>query len=340
MFGSQDISIDLGTSSVLIYIKGKGIVLNEPTVVAVNTENNRILKVGEEAQNMLGRTPGSVIAVRPLKEGVVSDYDITQIMLQEFIRKVVGKRRLFAPRAMVCVPSGITNVERRSVRGAVAMAGCKRVYTIEEPLAAAIGAGLDISLPRGCMVVDIGGGTTDIAVISMGRCVVSKSIKIGGNRFDEDIVRYVKKRHNLYIGERTAEQIKMTIGSAIARKEPVYMEATGRSMINGLPKTIQLSSSEMVVALEECVQAIVDAVRQVFDETPPELAGDIYERGIMMTGGGSLLFGLDKIISDYTNVPVALADDPKTCVAIGTGKCLENLDYFIDEFEFEEKYRT
>lgn len=340
MFRSQDISIDLGTSSVLIYIKGKGVVLNEPTVVAVNTENGRILKVGYEAQNMLGRTPGNVIAVKPLKDGVVSDYDTTQKMLEEFIHKVFGRKRIFAPRAMVCVPSGVTNVEKRSVREAVEMAGCRKVYTIEEPLAAAIGAGLDISLPRGSMVVDIGGGTTDIAVLSMGKSVVSRSIKVAGNKFDEAIVRYVKKRHNLYIGDRTAEMIKITIGSAIPRKEPILMEATGRSLLNGLPKTIQLSSAEMVIALEECVQAIIDGVRQVFDETPPELSGDIYERGIIMTGGGALLFGLDKIIADYTNVPVALAEDPQTCVAIGTGKCLENLDYFIDDLEMAERIRS
>lgn len=326
MFGTQDIGIDLGTASVLVYIKGKGIVLREPSVVAIDRNSGRILDVGDEARKMLGRTPGNIVAIRPLRDGVISDYDVTERMLRYFIRKVVGKRVFFKPRVVVCVPSGVTEVEKRSVIDATIDAGARYTQLIEEPIAAAIGAGLDISRPYGSMVVDVGGGTTDIAVISLGSAVVSDSIKIAGDKFDDAIIRYMRKKHNLLVGERTAEELKINIGAAYPRKEVLYMEVTGRNLISGLPKTTRVSSDEMMEALEEPVLTILETVHSVLERTPPELAADIYDRGIVMTGGGALLFGLDRLIQDHIKVPCYIAEDAISCVAIGTGRALENID--------------
>ncbi len=329
MWGVQDIGIDLGTASVLVYVKGRGIVLREPSVVAIDKTNGRLLAVGEDARRMLGRTPGNIVAVRPLREGVISDYGYTEMMLRHFLNKVVGRRLFFKPRVMVCVPSGVTEVEKRSVKEATLDAGASKTFLIEEPIAAAIGAGIDISKPYGSMIVDIGGGTTDIAVISLGGAVVSESIKVAGDKFDDAIVRYMRKKHNLLIGERTAEDMKINIGSAYQRKEPQYMEVTGRNLISGLPKTLTISADEMVEALEETVQAVLEAVHSVLERTPPELSADIYDHGIVMTGGGSLLYGLDMRIQQHTRVPCYVAEDAISCVAIGTGKALEDYDKYI-----------
>ena len=324
----QDIGIDLGTATILVYIKGKGIVLKEPSVVAIDNTTNRILAVGEEARKMLGRTPGNIVAIRPLRDGVISDYNMTEKMLKYFIAKVTGNRflKLFKPRIMVCVPSGVTEVERRAVIDAAMQAGARKTYLIEEPIAAAIGAGIDISKACGSMVVDVGGGTTDIAVISLGGTVVSSAIKIAGDKFDEAIVRYMRKKHNVMIGERTAEELKINIGTAYPRPAEVYMDIRGRNLISGLPKTITVSSSEMMEALEEPVSAIVDAVHSVLERTPPELAADISDRGIVMTGGGSLIYGLDKLPQEKTGINVIIAEDAVFCVALGTGKALENIE--------------
>lgn len=324
----QDIGIDLGTATILVYIKGKGIVLKEPSVVAIDNTTNRILAVGEEARKMLGRTPGNIVAIRPLRDGVISDYNMTEKMLKYFIAKVTGNRflKLFKPRIMVCVPSGVTEVERRAVIDAAMQAGARKTYLIEEPIAAAIGAGIDISKACGSMVVDVGGGTTDIAVISLGGTVVSSAIKIAGDKFDEAIVRYMRKKHNVMIGERTAEELKINIGTAYPRPAEVYMDIRGRNLISGLPKTITVSSSEMMEALEEPVSAIVDAVHSVLERTPPELAADISDRGIVMTGGGSLIYGLDKLLQEKTGINVIIAEDAVSCVALGTGKALENIE--------------
>jgi len=324
----QDIGIDLGTATILVYIKGKGIVLKEPSVVAIDNTTNRILAVGEEARKMLGRTPGNIVAIRPLRDGVISDYNMTEKMLKYFIAKVTGNRflKLFKPRIMVCVPSGVTEVERRAVIDAAMQAGARKTYLIEEPIAAAIGAGIDISKACGSMVVDVGGGTTDIAVISLGGTVVSSAIKIAGDKFDEAIVRYMRKKHNVMIGERTAEELKINIGTAYPRPAEVYMDIRGRNLISGLPKTITVSSSEMMEALEEPVSAIVDAVHSVLERTPPELAADISDRGIVMTGGGSLIYGLDKLLQEKTGINVIIAEDAVSCVALGTGKVLENIE--------------
>lgn len=322
-----DIGIDLGTASVLVYIKGKGIVLQEPSVVAIDRNTGRLLAVGEEARQMLGRTPGNIIAIRPLREGVISDYDITEKMLKHFIKKALGKR-LFKPRVIVCVPSGVTEVEKRAVIDASNQAGARKTYLIEEPIAAAIGADMDITKPDGNMVIDMGGGTTDIAVISLGGVVVSKSIKIAGDKFDEAIVRYMRKTHNIMIGERTAEQLKIEIGTAYPRIKEKYMEARGRNLVSGLPKTIKVSATEMFHALEEPIEAIADAVHAVLERTPPELAADISNKGMIMTGGGSLLYGLDKLISNRTGIPVMIADEPISCVAKGTGMSLESLEKY------------
>jgi rod shape-determining protein MreB len=326
MFGGQDIGIDLGTASVLVYIKGKGIVLREPSVVAIDRNTNKILAVGEDARLMLGRTPGNIVAIRPLREGVISDYDITEKMLRYFIDKAIGRRRIFKPRMVVCVPSGVTEVEKRAVIDAANNAGARSTRLIEEPIASAIGAGLDIAKASGNMVIDIGGGTTDIAVISLGGIVVSTSIKIAGDKFDEAIVRYMRKKHNIMIGERTAEELKITVGTAFPREEQIKIEVRGRNLISGLPKTIEVSSDEMLEALSEPVSAIADAVHSVLERTPPELSADISDRGIVMTGGGSLLNGLDKLISKRTGIPVYVAQDAISCVAIGTGKALEHID--------------
>lgn len=325
MFGwATDIGIDLGTATVLIYVKGKGIVLREPSVVAMNRDTKQILAIGEEARRMLGRTPGNIIATRPLREGVIADYDVTEAMLQSFIRRVAGPRLLSRPRVVVCVPSGVTTVEKRAVVEASVQAGARSAMLIEEPLAAALGAGLDITQPAGHLVVDIGGGTTDIAVLSLGGVVRSESLRIGGDKFDEAIVRYVKTKYNLLIGERTGEEIKITVGSAGAKSRDEKMEVRGRDLMTGLPKNITITSAETREALEELVTAICDMIKTVLEATPPELAADIMERGMIMTGGGAMLHGLDQVIAASTGVPCYLAEDPVSCVALGTGKALEN----------------
>jgi len=320
------VGIDLGTANVLVYIKGKGVVLNEPSVVAINRETNEILAVGEEARLMLGRTPSNIVAVRPLRDGVISDYDITERMLKYFIRKACGSGRLFKPQIMVCVPSGVTEVERRAVVDAATQAGGKSVYLMEEPVAAAIGAGLDIAKPDGCMVIDIGGGTTDIAVISLGGIVASASVKVAGDKFDDAIVKYMKKAHKLYIGERTAEELKLTIGTAYPRDEVIVKECRGRDLVTGFPKSVEVTSREMMDALEEHLQTICEAIHAVLEETPPELAADISNTGICLTGGGALLYGLDKRIAEFTEIPVWIAEDPKSCVAVGTGQALISME--------------
>nr|WP_281094548.1 rod shape-determining protein [Fusibacter bizertensis] len=327
MFGvGAEIGIDLGTASVLVYIKGKGIVLREPSVVAIDKNTDRVLAVGNEARKMLGRTPGNIIAIRPLKDGVISDYDVTERMLRYFINKTCGKRRLFKPKIIICVPSGVTEVEKRAVLDATMEAGGGKTFLIEEPIAAAIGAGLDITKPDGNMVIDIGGGTSDIAVISLGGIVVSASIKVAGDKFDESIIKYMRKKHNLLIGERTAEELKINVGTAYPRTKAIKMDCRGRDLITGLPKNISISSEEMLEALQEVVNAVADAVHSVLEKTPPELASDISSRGIVMTGGGSLLHGLNKLIEKRTGIPTYIADDAVSCVAKGTGMSLEHLD--------------
>ncbi len=326
MFGiGEDIGIDLGTASVLVFVKGKGIVLQEPSVVAIDKNTNRILAVGQEARKMLGRTPGNIVAIRPLRDGVISDYEVTERMLKYFIQKTAGKRLFFKPKIIVCVPSGVTEVEKRAVIDATNEAGARSTYLIEEPIAAAIGAGLDISKPNGHMVVDIGGGTCDVAVISLGGIVVSTSIKVAGDKFDESIIRYMRKKHNIMIGERTAEDMKINIGAAYPRGEEVYMDVKGRNLVSGLPVNISVSSEEMLEATEEAVTSIADAVHSVLERTPPELASDIANQGIIMTGGGAMLWGLDKLIEKRTNIRAYVAEDAISCVAKGTGKALESL---------------
>lgn len=322
---AKDIGIDLGTASVLIYIKGKGVVLNEPSVVAIDKNTGRLLKVGAEAQAMLGRTPGNIVAIRPLRDGVISDYDMTERMLKEFIRKVTGGFHLFPPRIMVCVPSGITEVEERAVIDAGRQAGARRVYLIEEPVAAAIGAGIDITKPDGHMVVDIGGGTSDIAVISLSGVVESASIKVAGDQFNEAVVKYMRRKHNILIGERTAEQMKMEIGCVYPKEEEATIEIKGRCLMTGLPKTITVNSTEMMEAFEEPVERILEAVHNVLERTPPELVADISNNGIVMTGGGSLVDGFDKLITARTGIHTVVAEDAISCVAEGTGKSLDSL---------------
>ncbi len=322
---AKDIGIDLGTASVLVYIKGKGVVLNEPSVVAIDKNTGRLLKVGAEAQAMLGRTPGSIVAIRPLRDGVISDYDMTERMLKEFIRKVTGGFHLFPPRIMVCVPSGITEVEERAVIDAGRQAGARRVYLIEEPVAAAIGAGIDITKPDGHMVVDIGGGTSDIAVISLSGVVESASIKVAGDQFNESVVKYMRRKHNILIGERTAEQMKMEIGCVYPKEEEATIEIKGRCLMTGLPKTITVNSTEMMEAFEEPVERILEAVHNVLERTPPELVADISNNGIVMTGGGSLVDGFDKLITARTGIHTVVAEDAISCVAEGTGKSLDSL---------------
>ena len=316
----KDIGIDLGTATVLVYVKGSGIVIKEPSVVAIDKNTDRIIKVGREAQRMLGRTPGNITAIRPLRDGVISQYEITLKMIQYFIKKACGTM-IFKPRVIICVPSGITEVEERAVVDAATQAGAKRTYLIEEPVAAAIGAGINIAAPNGHMVVDIGGGTTDIAVLSLGGVVVSESIKVAGDKFDEAIIRYVRRKHNVLIGERTAEAIKIKIGCAWPRKEPRTLEVKGRCLIQGLPRVVRINSD----ALEEPITAIIEAVCSVVERTPPELIGDILSNGIVMTGGGSLLYGLDRLIAYATGIKTRVADKAVSCVAIGTGKSLDNL---------------
>ncbi|MFQ9444543.1 MAG: rod shape-determining protein [Vescimonas sp.] len=322
---AKDIGIDLGTASVLVYIKGKGVVLNEPSVVAIDKNTGRLLKVGAEAQAMLGRTPGNIVAIRPLRDGVISDYDMTERMLKEFIRKVTGGFHLFPPRIMVCVPSGITEVEERAVIDAGRQAGARRVYLIEEPVAAAIGAGIDITKPDGHMVVDIGGGTSDIAVISLSGVVESASIKVAGDQFNESVVKHMRRKHNILIGERTAEQMKMEIGCVYPKEEEATIEIKGRCLMTGLPKTITVNSTEMMEAFEEPVERILEAVHNVLERTPPELVADISNNGIVMTGGGSLVDGFDKLITARTGIHTVVAEDAISCVAEGTGKSLDSL---------------
>ena len=325
----QDIGVDLGTATVLIYIKGKGIVLKEPSVAAVDKMTGRLFAVGYEAQRMIGRTPGNIVAVRPLRDGVISDYDVTEKMLKSFLSKV-SISRLFKPNIMVCVPSGVTDVEERAVKDAAVQAGAKRSYIIEEPIAAAIGAGIDISQPNGSMIVDIGGGTTDIAVISLGGVVVSTSIKVAGDKFDDAVVKFIRKKHNVLIGERTAEQIKQEVGCVHLSEEEKSTEVKGRNLLTGLPKIFSVTSTEIYEALIDTAELIVDAVHQTLEKTPPELVGDIASEGIIMTGGGSLLSGLAALITEKTGIKAVVADDPTTCVAIGTGKALEQMDILTD----------
>lgn len=321
----QDIGIDLGTATVIAYIKGRGVVLREPSVVAVDSNTNEVLAVGQEARRMLGRTPGNIVATRPLRDGVISDYTVTEKMLKYFITKINGKT-LFSPRTMICIPSRVTEVEKKAVVDAATQAGARKVFLIEEPIAAAIGAGIDIAKPCGNMVVDIGGGTTDIAVISLGGSVESTSLKIAGDKFDEYIIKYIKKKHNIMIGERTAEDLKINIGCVYPKIQDIEMEIRGRDLVTGLPKTITVYSSEMLEALIEPAMMIVDAVHSVLEKTPPELASDISDRGIYMTGGGCLVDGLDKLLQEKTGINVMIANDAVSCVALGTGKALDNLD--------------
>ena len=314
------------TASVLVYIKGKGVVLKEPSVVAIDRDTDKIKAVGEEARLMIGRTPGNIVAVRPLKQGVISDYSVTEQMIRYFIQKAVGKRSYKKPRICVCIPSGATEVETKAVQDAAFQAGAREVFVVEEPLAAAIGAGIEIKKPCGNMIVDIGGGTTDIAVISLGGTVVSTSVKVAGDDFDEAIVRYMRKKHNLLIGERTAEEIKIGIGTCYNKSENQKMEVRGRNLVTGLPKTIEVTSEETEEALRDVTTSIIDAVHRVLEQTPPELAADIAVRGIVLTGGGCLLNGLDELIEAKTGINTMTAEDPMTAVAIGTGQYLEYID--------------
>lgn len=327
-----ELGIDLGTANILVYLKGKGIVLREPSVVAVNTTTKRLVAVGEEARLMLGRTPGNIVAIRPMCEGVIADYSTTQKMLEYLIAKVCGKRRMLKPTVIVVVPSQVTPVEKRAVVQAAKSAGAKQAYPIEEPLAAAIGAGLPISSPGGNMIIDVGGGTTDIAVISLNGIVSSKSIRVGGNKMDEVIQRHVKTKYSLMVGDRTAEEIKMKIGSAFPMEQELVLEVRGRDLVAGLPKTIEVTSGEVREALMEPVMAIVDRVKSVLEQTPPELSSDIIERGIMLTGGVSLIRGFDKLLSKQTGIPVHVAEDPLSCVALGCGRALDQLEVIRDQF--------
>lgn len=329
MFGwGVDIGIDLGTASVLVFVKDQGIVLNEPSVVAIDKKTGQIFAVGEEARKMLGRTPGNIVAIRPLKEGVIADYESTERMLRYFIEKACGKSFFFKPRVMVCIPSGITGVEERAVREAAMQAGARQAYLIEEPMAAALGAGLEIADANGTMVIDIGGGTTDIAVLSLGGIVISKSLRIGGDKFDEAIIRHVRREHNMMIGERSAEELKITIGTAYpeSSRAKTTMSIRGRNLVTGLPKSIILSGKEVSEAIKEPIEAIIGGVREILEKTPPELVSDIIDKGVVLTGGGAMLHGLDELLTMETGLPIHLADDPIACVAIGTGKALQMLD--------------
>lgn len=328
LFGSlsRDMGIDLGTANTLVHVKSKGIVLNEPSVVAIQRDTGEVLAVGEEAKQMIGRTPGNIVAIRPLKDGVIADFDVTQAMLKYFIRKAMSSQSFIRPRVIVGVPSGVTEVEKRAVIDATIQAGAREAYLIEEPMAAAIGAGLPVHEPTGNMVVDIGGGTTEVAVISLGGIVTSRSIRIGGDEMDEAIVQYIKRTYNLMIGERTAEEIKISIGSAIPAAKDEAMDIRGRDLVSGLPKTLTIRSHEVQRALSEPVYGILEAVKVTLEKTPPELASDIMDRGIVMTGGGSLLRGLDSLLNKETGMPVHIAEDPLICVALGTGKALESID--------------
>lgn len=327
---AKDIGIDLGTASVLVYVKGKGVVLNEPSVVAIDRNTGKLLKVGADAQAMLGRTPGNIVAIRPLREGVISDYDMTERMLKEFIRKINGGSHFFKPRIIICVPSGITEVEERAVVDAGIQAGARRVYLIEEPVAAAIGAGIDITLPDGHMVVDIGGGTSDIAVISLSGVVESASIKVAGDQFNEAVVKYMRRKHSILVGERTAELMKMQIGCVYPLEQELSMDVKVRCLVTGLPKTLTVHSSEMLEAFEEPVERILEAIHGVLERTPPELVGDISNNGIVMTGGGSMIRGFAQLVEARTGIHTVVAEDAISCVAEGTGKSLESLNDMQD----------
>ncbi|HCD09709.1 MAG: MreB/Mrl family cell shape determining protein [Thermoanaerobacter thermocopriae] len=327
---SRDIGIDLGTATTLVYVQGKGIVLREPSVVAMRTDSKAILAVGEEAKKMVGRTPGNIIAIRPMRDGVIADFDITKAMLDHFISKVNPRKGLFIfrPRVIVGIPSGVTEVEKRAVIEAALQAGAKEAHTVEEPMAAAIGAGLPVEEPTGSMVVDIGGGTTDVAVISLGGIVTSKSLRVGGDEMDEAIINYIKREYNLMIGERTAEEIKIQIGSAFPKPKEETMDIRGRDLVSGLPKTLKITSTEILEALKDPISSIIEAIKMTLEKTPPELAADIMDRGIMLTGGGALLSGIDKLIREETGMPVQIADQPTDCVALGAGKILEESSLF------------
>jgi rod shape-determining protein MreB len=322
----RDMAVDLGTANTLVYVRGRGVVLNEPSVVAINTGTKGILAVGTEAKRMIGRTPGNIVAIRPLRDGVIADFDTTERMLRYFIQKVHRRRHFAKPRIVVCVPSGITGVEQRAVKDAGYQAGARKVYIIEEPMAAAIGAGLPVHEPTGNMVVDIGGGTTEVAVISLGGIVTSQSIRTGGDELDQAIISYVKKEYSLMLGERTAEEIKMAIGSAFPMPDEPHAEIRGRDLVSGLPKTVRVSTQEIRKALEEPVNAIIDTVTSTLDKCPPELSGDIMDQGIVLTGGGALLKGLDERLRHETGMPIHIADNPLHSVAIGSGKCVEEFE--------------
>lgn len=339
MFGMKlDIGIDLGTANVLVYVKGKGLVLQEPSVVAVDRDTNRVLAIGTEAKNMLGRTPGNIVAIRPLRDGVIADYDVTESMLRFFIDKVVGRRFVFRPRIMICVPSGVTMVEKRAVQEAAEQAGARSTQLIEEPMAAAIGAGLPVAEATGSMIIDIGGGTTDIAVISLGGIVLSRSLRIAGDKFDEEIIAYVRRVCNILIGERTAENIKSQVAAAFPEARQAQMDVRGRDLLSGLPKNIQITTAQASEALSVPVGRILEVVKAVLEETPPELASDIMDHGIVLTGGGSLLYGLPELIQKETGIPAILAEDPMSCVAMGTGKALDFADYFGDGQDMKSVY--
>jgi len=325
-FFGKDIGIDLGTANTLVHVKGKGIVVREPSVVAVNIKTNDILAVGNAAKSMIGRTPGNIVAIRPMKDGVIADFDVTQTMLRHFIRTALSSGFFSRPRVVICVPSGITEVEKRAVEESTLQAGAKEAYLIEEPMAAAIGANLPVEEPSGSMVVDIGGGTTEVAVISLGGIVTCKSLRIAGDELDDAIANYIKKEYNLMIGERTAEEIKVTIGAAFPKTKEETMSIRGRDLITGLPKNITITSTEITEAIKEPISAIIDAIKITLEKTPPELASDIMDKGIMLTGGGALLSGLDKLIRDETDMPVMIAENPLDCVAMGAGKVLEEIE--------------
>ncbi|MEO8511663.1 MAG: rod shape-determining protein [Chloroflexota bacterium] len=322
------IGIDLGTANILVYVKGKGVVLNEPSVVAIREDDNKLVAVGEEAREMIGRTPGNVRAIRPMRDGVIADYLITEAMLRYVLEKVAPRIRLFKPEVMISVPSGVTSVEKRAVRDAAMRAGAKEAYLLEEPLAAAIGANVPISGPSGNMIIDIGGGTSEIAVIALGGIVVSTSLRVGGNRFDEAIANSIRRKYNLMIGDRTAEDVKIRIGSALPLEEPLKMEVKGRDMIAGLPRTIPITSTEITEAIEGPLQQIIGAVRTVLEQTPPELSSDIIDKGMVMSGGGSLLRNLDTLLTQVTGIPCHVAENALNSVAIGTGLALEHLGTF------------
>lgn len=325
---SRDMGIDLGTANTLVYVKGKGIIIREPSVVAIKSKTNQVLAVGEEAKRMIGRTPGDIVAIRPMKDGVIADFDVTQSMLKHFIKKAYPRRSFVQPRVVVCVPSGVTEVEKRAVEEAARQAGAREAHLIEEPMAAAIGAGLPVQEPTGSMVVDIGGGTTEVAIISLGGIVTSKSIRVGGDELDESIIYYIKKEYNLMIGERTAEEVKIQIGSAdlSPKTKDKKMKIRGRDLVTGLPKTIEICAAEILTAMKEPVSSIIEAIKYTLEKTPPELAADIMEQGIMLTGGGALLDGLDRLIKKETGMPVHVAENPLDCVVLGTGKALEEIE--------------